>query len=65
MAVKPVVDIELCDACEECVAVCPLDIFVLVHGKARPVNTPEDCIDCDACLAGCTTDAITIVECED
>lgn len=59
----PVVDRELCDGCEECVAVCPVEVFEIVDGKSQAVN-PEDCIDCQVCLSVCIPQAITLHEFE-
>lgn len=65
MLVIPIVDRELCDACEDCIVVCPLLIFEIVDGKAMAVNSPEECTDCEACLAACVSDAITLQKSED
>lgn len=61
MAWQVVVDKEKCTGCEECIEVCPVDVFELVDGKADPVNMDE-CLGCESCVEVCEEDAITVTE---
>ena len=56
------VDAEKCEGCEECVSICPQEVFEMNgNGKTDPVNSSE-CVFCESCLGVCPTDAITITE---
>jgi NAD-dependent dihydropyrimidine dehydrogenase PreA subunit len=55
------VDKEKCTGDEECVEVCPVDVFEMVDGKADPVNADE-CLGCESCVEVCETEAITVEE---
>jgi NAD-dependent dihydropyrimidine dehydrogenase PreA subunit len=55
------VDKEKCTGDEECVDICPVDVFEMVDGKAEPVNM-DDCEGCESCVEGCEEDAITVEE---
>ena len=61
---KIVIDDEKCVGCEECVDVCPSDVYEMKDGKSVPVNA-EECVGCDSCIEVCESDAITITEVED
>lgn len=61
MAWQVEVDKEKCAGCEECIEVCPVDVFELVDGKADPVNMDE-CLGCESCVEVCEEDAITVTE---
>jgi NAD-dependent dihydropyrimidine dehydrogenase PreA subunit len=52
---------EKCIGCEECVDVCPVDVFEMKDEKSVPVNA-EECIGCESCMEVCEQDAITITE---
>ena len=56
-----VVEAEKCVGDEECVEVCPVDVYEMEDGKAVPVNADE-CLGCESCLEVCESDAITITE---
>jgi ferredoxin len=56
---NPVVDAKKCNGCEECVEVCPVDVFEMMGDKAVPVNAKE-CIGCESCTEVCEPNAITI-----
>jgi NAD-dependent dihydropyrimidine dehydrogenase PreA subunit len=54
------VDQEKCDGCEECVKMCPVDVFDFAL-KASPVR-PQNCLGCGTCVALCKSKAIIITE---
>jgi len=47
---------ELCDGCEVCVPICPVNAITVQEGKAR-IN-PFMCIGCGACVPVCPREAI-------
>jgi NAD-dependent dihydropyrimidine dehydrogenase PreA subunit len=58
---NPIVDQEKCTGCEECVDICPVEVFEMTDGKSQPVNA-EECMGCESCVESCEADAITIEE---
>lgn len=61
MAYVPSVDEEKCEGCEECVEVCPVEVFEMQGDKSVPVNADE-CLGCESCVEVCDADAITVEE---
>jgi NAD-dependent dihydropyrimidine dehydrogenase PreA subunit len=61
MGYEVVVDKEKCEGCEECVEVCPVDVFEMEDGKSVPVNA-EECLGCESCVEVCDEEAITVTE---
>jgi len=61
MAYEVVVDPEKCEGCEECVEVCPVDVYEIIDDKSVPVNA-EECLGCESCVEVCEHDAITVTE---
>jgi NAD-dependent dihydropyrimidine dehydrogenase PreA subunit len=61
MAFNPTVDAEKCEGCEECVEVCPVEVFEIQDGKSVPVNA-EECLGCESCVEVCEPGAITVEE---
>lgn len=55
------VDTEKCMGDEECLEVCPVDVYEMQGGKSVAVNSDE-CLGCESCLDVCEGEAITIVE---
>jgi len=55
------VDQDKCEGCEECVEVCPVDVYEIQDGKSVPVN-PEECLGCESCVEVCEPEAITVTE---
>ncbi|MCF8144602.1 MAG: 4Fe-4S binding protein [Deltaproteobacteria bacterium] len=61
MGYEVVVDPEKCEGCEECVEVCPVDVYEIIDDKSVPVNA-EECLGCESCIEVCEHDAITVTE---
>ena len=61
MGYEVVVDMEKCEGCEECIEVCPVDVYELQDDKSVPVNA-EECLGCESCIEVCEHEAITITE---
>ncbi len=61
MAYLPIVDPEKCEGCEECVDICPMDVFEMEDGKSVPVNA-DACEGCESCVETCEPGAITLEE---
>lgn len=49
---------DLCNACEDCIDICPVEVITLIDGKA--LVDPDECTDCYACVDPCPEDAISI-----
>ncbi|WP_442886079.1 4Fe-4S dicluster domain-containing protein [Desulfotomaculum sp. 1211_IL3151] len=56
------INIKKCQACYQCVAVCPNDVLakmnLLCHRHVR-LDKPQNCTGCLACKKACTHQAIT------
>ena len=61
MAFNPIVDEEKCVGCEECVDVCPVEVFEMKDDKSVPVNA-EECLGCESCVEVCEEAAIIVEE---
>ncbi len=61
MGYEVVVDQDKCVGCEECVEVCPVDVYEMQDGKSVPVNADE-CLGCESCVEVCDQEAITVTE---
>ena len=53
---KAFVITELCDGCEACVKICPLNAITMQDGKAKV--DPFICVGCGACIPVCPREAI-------
>lgn len=61
MGFRVEVDASKCIGDEECVEVCPVDVYEMQDGKATVVNGDE-CLGCESCIEVCEQDAITVTE---
>ncbi len=61
MGYDVVADNEKCIGCEECVEVCPVDVYEMADGKSVVINA-EECLGCESCIEVCESEAITITE---
>ena len=52
----PVVDVEKCTGCGECIDACPSEAIALNEDKAK--IDPNTCAECMACIDICPTEAI-------
>jgi NAD-dependent dihydropyrimidine dehydrogenase PreA subunit len=55
------INAETCEGCEECVTICPNEVFQMTDGKATP-DAGGECENCESCLGVCPSDSITITE---
>ncbi len=54
------VDPDLCDGCEDCIKLCPAEVFDF-SVKAYPTR-PQNCLGCRTCEAVCKSKAVIITE---
>lgn len=54
--IKPVVNADLCNGCQRCIAICPFGAIEIVENKA--VVHPESCNNCRVCVRACPVSAI-------
>ena len=56
-----VIDDQKCEACGECVKICPVEIYKLDAGRLI-VGNSDECSGCQSCVSVCEKQAITISE---
>lgn len=56
-----IVDTAKCDGCEECVNICPSEVFQLTAEKSDPYQASE-CAYCLSCVEACPQSAIVVNE---
>ncbi len=60
------IDVEKCQACEECVNNCPIESFEMITLDGRQVasykGSGDDCIGCMSCESVCEEGAISVQE---
>lgn len=59
MGLKPVIDKDKCEGCEECVNNCPIGVFQMVDGKSDAFQA-EQCEECETCISVCPSGAVTL-----
>lgn len=61
MGFMATIEAEKCTGCEECVDVCPTEVFQMQDGKSI-VAEGDECLGCESCVEVCEADAITVEE---
>ena len=61
MSWNVIVDPDKCIGDQECVEICPVEVYEMQDNKAVPVKA-EECLGCDSCVEVCPSDAITVEE---
>ena len=50
-----------CTGCEQCIKVCPMEIYIITKGKAKiDEKKTKTCLICRACEVSCPNKAIKI-----
>jgi len=62
MALKPIVDPELCTACAACVDACPEGAMVMNEDETLALVELDKCKSVGACVDACPTGAVTLTE---
>ena len=52
----PVIDLEKCNGCEDCLEACPPEVISMIDGKAKIDESL--CEECGACVDECPEKAI-------
>ena len=55
------VDNVKCTGCDECVDICPVEVYEIQDEISVPINA-EECVGCESCVEVCEQEAITIIE---
>lgn len=56
------IDEDKCIKAEECINVCPVNVFDIIDDKSHATRV-DDCIECCACVDACPTKAIKHSSC--
>ncbi|OQY02425.1 MAG: ferredoxin [Desulfobacteraceae bacterium 4572_130] len=56
------IDKEKCVGCEECVDICPVEVFEMGDDEKSEVVNGEECMGCESCIEVCEEDAIVVEE---
>lgn len=57
------IDLNKCIGCENCVNICPMDVFYFLPEKHKSVLAyPENCQSCGQCYLGCPADTLVILD---
>ncbi len=57
----PVIDVDKCEGCGQCVDTCPAEVLEMQDGKAV-VAHEDECLECESCVEVCENGAIQLVE---
>jgi NAD-dependent dihydropyrimidine dehydrogenase PreA subunit len=55
----PLINTDLCDGCESCVEICPMDSLSLDEDQIA-TRDPDRCIGCGLCASACPTNSISL-----
>ena len=53
------VDENLCNGCEACIGLCPVDAIIMKEGVAKIIS--QFCNECGFCIEGCGEEAIKAI----
>jgi len=57
----PLVNLEKCNGCGNCIEICPSEVYQIEMDKSNPAH-PEECIECWACVNQCPVESIQLCE---
>lgn len=56
----PIINYDLCNKCNLCVKICPMDVMQTDEDKKPVAMYPDECWHCNACSLDCPQKAITL-----